>query len=327
VSRLDEESVARQNRVMPRLLLVLCAVIVASVASAQVPTTTPTPGILESISLKPLDKPAEKTISVGQFANLTATGIYDNGVTKNLTPKLTYTSSDPTVAVATNSTAAGESKSRIEAVQVGVVTISAEDPVSGISTLDAGGVSFTLTVQGALVSIALKPSDKNAAVGDTVTYTATGMLSDGNTRNLTQKVVYASSDTSVAVCPNTAGNKSQVQAVGVGTATISATDPETEITTAAAGSGTLTVRVPSATATGRTPTPTPRATPALCGDPDATGTVTVTDGVLVLSAAADLPSECSLAICDVDGSGTVTVTDGVLVLRNAAGLDSGLSCN
>ena len=324
MSRLDEERFVRQNRVMPHLLLVLCAVLVASVAAAQVPTTTPTPGILESISLKP----DVKTISVGQFENFTATGHYANSVPdKNLTPKLTYTSSDPTVAVATNSTAPGEGKSRVEAVKVGVVTISAEDPVSGISTLDPGGVSATLTVEGALVSIALKPLDKNAAVGDLITYTAIGMLSDGNTKNLTQKVVYASSDTSVAVCPNTAGNKSQVQAVGVGTATISATDPETEITTEAAGSGTLTVRVPGATATGRTPTPTPRATPALCGDPDASGTVTVTDGVLVLSAAADLPNECSLAICDVDGSGTVTVTDGVLVLRNAAGLDSGLSCN
>jgi hypothetical protein len=64
----------------------------------------------------------------------------------------------------------------------------------------------------------------------------------------------------------------------------------------------------------------------VCGDPDATGTVTVTDGVEILSAAAGLASGCSPAICDVDASGTVTVTDGVLVLRDAAGLGSGLAC-
>ncbi len=44
-------------------------------------------------------------------------------------------------------------------------------------------------------------------------------------------MVYASSDTNVAICPNAEGNKSQVQAVGVGVAIISATDPVTNIST------------------------------------------------------------------------------------------------
>jgi len=301
------------------MLAVLALVILPGLAMAQVPTVTPTPGNLVSLELKPVTK----TISVGEFANYTTTGHYDNGVTKNLTQKVDYSSSDPTVAAAPNEVG---NRGKVNGLTPGVVTISATDPTSGIATTDTGGVSGTLTVQGALVSIVLKPLDKNAAVGDTITYTATGMLSDGNLKNLTQKVIYASSNPSVAVCPNTDGNKSQVQAVGVGTATITATDPVTQIATDTAGSGTLTVKVPGATATGRTPTPTPRTTPTLCGDPDATGTVTVSDGVEVLSAAAGLASDCSTAICDVDGSGTVTVTDGVLVLRDAAGLGPGLSC-
>jgi hypothetical protein len=309
---------------MTRLVLALSFVLlsvplIASGASAQVPTVTPTPGTLVRLELKPVTK----TISVGEFANYTATAHYDNGVTKNLTQKVDYSSSDPTVAEAPNATG---NKGKVNGLKPGVVTISARDPVTGIETTDTGGMSGTLTVQGALVSLVLKPLEKNAAVGDTLTYTATGMLSDGNTKNLTQKVVYASSDPSVVVCPNADGNKSQVQAVGVGTAIISATDPVTDISSDATGSGTLTVRVPGATATGRTPTPTPRATPTLCGDPDATGTVTVSDGVDVLSAAAGLPSDCSLAICDVDASGSISVTDGVLVLRNAAGLGSGFAC-
>lgn len=57
-----------------------------------------------------------------------------------------------------------------------------------------------------------------------------------------------------------------------------------------------------------------------CGDADGSGSVTVTDGVTVLRAAANLPSTCSMVVCDVDGSGTITVTDGVNVLRGAAGL-------
>jgi hypothetical protein len=58
----------------------------------------------------------------------------------------------------------------------------------------------------------------------------------------------------------------------------------------------------------------------ICGDADGNGDVTVTDGVQTLRAAADLPSTCTLARCDVNGSGSITVSDGVQVLRAAAGL-------
>jgi hypothetical protein len=65
-----------------------------------------------------------------------------------------------------------------------------------------------------------------------------------------------------------------------------------------------------------------------CGDADASGstTVTVTDGVHALLAAAGLSSNCTLQTCDADGSGTVTVTDGVNLLRAAAELSANLSC-
>jgi hypothetical protein len=304
---------------MIRALFVVSSVLlVASSAAAQVPTVTPTPGNLVSISLAP-DATKEKTISVGEFANFTATGHYDNAVTRNLTQKVDYTSSDPTIAQAPNEDG---NKGKVIGVSPGVVTIIATDPVTHISSNDAGGVNGQLTVQGALVSLALKPLEKNSTVGATVNFTATGTLSDGNTKNMTQKVVYASSNTSVAVAPNAAPNKGAIQAVGLGTAIISATDPVTNVSTDASESATLTVEEPGATATG----PTPSATPGVCGDADGSGSVTVTDGVQVLDAAADLASDCTLAVCDVDGSGAVTVTDGVLVLRRAADLDAAFDC-
>ncbi len=66
----------------------------------------------------------------------------------------------------------------------------------------------------------------------------------------------------------------------------------------------------------------------VCGDADGNGSVTVTDGVQVLRAAASLSSSCSDhgSSCDIDGSGTVTVTDGVNVLRKAAGLSITEAC-
>ena len=64
----------------------------------------------------------------------------------------------------------------------------------------------------------------------------------------------------------------------------------------------------------------------VCGDADASGTATVTDGVLVLRAAAGLGSPCTAARCDVDGDGRIGITDGVQVLRFAAGLPASLLC-
>ncbi len=61
---------------------------------------------------------------------------------------------------------------------------------------------------------------------------------------------------------------------------------------------------------------------ATCADANGDGTVSVTDGVVVLRAAAGLATSCTPAACDVDGSGAITVTDGVHALRTAAGLAS-----
>ena len=66
----------------------------------------------------------------------------------------------------------------------------------------------------------------------------------------------------------------------------------------------------------------------VCGDADGNGSVTVTDGVQVLRAAADLSSGCSQRAnsCDVDGNGSVTVSDGVNTLRLAADLPVTANC-
>ena len=66
--------------------------------------------------------------------------------------------------------------------------------------------------------------------------------------------------------------------------------------------------------------------PRACGDADGNGSVTVSDGVQVLRAAAGLPSACLASFCDADGSGDLGVTDGVRVLQAAAALPSTLRC-
>jgi hypothetical protein len=64
-----------------------------------------------------------------------------------------------------------------------------------------------------------------------------------------------------------------------------------------------------------------------CGDANRSGSITVTDGVLVLRAAAELPSNCPRERCDMNVDGRISVTDGVLALRLAAGVQAQVACS
>jgi hypothetical protein len=190
-------------------------------------------GALESITLSPL----EKTRPAGQFQNYVATGHYAGGATQNITQEVTYASSDPSVALAPNTVG---NKGRVDTVAPGVATISASHP-SGITTTQ-GGNDATLTVSAAvsnLLSISLAPTSATRTVGEFQNFTATGHYEGGGTANLTQQVVYASSDPSVVLAPNTAGNKSRVEMLAPGTVTISATytDPQSQIQVSTTDSG------------------------------------------------------------------------------------------
>jgi hypothetical protein len=197
-------------------------------------------GALESITLSP----PTKTRPAGQSQSYVATGHYAGGVTLNITQEVDYASSDPSVAVAPNVLG---NKGRIDALAPGTAVISASHP-SGVTTT-AGGNDATLTVSAAtttLLGITLSPTAATRAVGESQSFMATGHYEGGGVTNLTQHVVYSSSDPAVVAAPNTAGNKSRVDMVAPGTATISATytDPQSSLqvsTTDAGGDATITV--------------------------------------------------------------------------------------
>ncbi len=63
-----------------------------------------------------------------------------------------------------------------------------------------------------------------------------------------------------------------------------------------------------------------------CGNPDGDSSISDLDAVILLRAAAGLPSGCTSAACDVDGDGAVTDIDAVNVLRAAASLPATLKC-
>jgi len=80
-----------------------------------------------------------------------------------------------------------------------------------------------------LESITLAPREVRRSVGQVQHLTATGHFEGGETRNLTQRLQYTSSDPKVATAENAKGARSRITAVGPGTAVISATDPKTSV--------------------------------------------------------------------------------------------------
>lgn len=202
------------------LLLAAMAVLAAACRSE------PPPGDrLERITLGP--RTARRP--VGEAQHLTAIGHYRSGATRNLTQHVEYRSSDPTVAAVAN--AKGD-RSRVEALAPGTAVISAVDPKTGVGSHADGG-DATLIVLGALERITLAPAAMTRRVGQSQRLTATGHYAGGATRNLTQRVVYRSSDPTVAVAANVEGDKSRVDIVGAGSAAISALDVASGISSAA----------------------------------------------------------------------------------------------
>jgi uncharacterized protein YjdB len=178
--------------------------------------------------------------SAGQSQRFTVIGHYAGGTTKNLTQRVEYASSDPAVASAPN--AKGD-RSRVEAVAPGKATITATDRATGVST-HASGDDVTIVVVGGLERLTLTPEFVHRPLGQTQRLTATGYYPGGVTRNLTQHVVYSSSDPGIVAAPNAPGDKSRVETVGIGSATVSAVDPESGVSSSASG-GDATVNVES----------------------------------------------------------------------------------
>jgi hypothetical protein len=169
--------------------------------------------------------PATPSIAHGLTQQFTATGLYTDNSTQDVTAQVTWASSDPAVATVSN---AADSEGLATAVGIGSTIVSA---ISG--TVSAG---TTLTVTDAtLLGIEVSPATPSIANGLTQQFTATGRYSDNSTQDVTAQVIWTSSDATVATVSNAAGSEGLTTASGVGTTTVSA------ISGTVSGEATLTV--------------------------------------------------------------------------------------
>jgi uncharacterized protein YjdB len=148
------------------------------------------------------------SVAAGLPDQLTATGEYSDGTSKDLTASVAWTSSDTNVA--TVSTA-------------GAVTTLVQGSAKITGTLSGVSGSITLTVNAPNIkTLAVSSTSASIARGTTVQFTATATLTNGTTENATGLVVWSSSNTSVASV-NLNGAQGLTMGVAAGTATITAT--------------------------------------------------------------------------------------------------------
>ncbi len=188
------------------------ATVTATDPSSGIPGTaalTVTPAVLVAIAVSP---PVE-ALAVGQTERFTATGTYSDLSTKNLTNKVTWSSSS-------TSTATVSSTGLATGVATGAVTVTATDPSSGIP-----GVAALTVTPAVLLAITVSPPVASLGVDQTEQFTATGTYSDLSTKNLTDSVTWTSSSTSTA----TVTSKGLATGVATGAVTVTATDPSSGI--------------------------------------------------------------------------------------------------
>ncbi|TGK01205.1 hypothetical protein EHQ53_09210 [Leptospira langatensis] len=174
-------------------------------------TLTITAATLTSITIAP-----SPTLSIakGRTQNFTATGLYTDSSTQDITTQVTWSSFDQTKATVSN---ASGTQGKLTALQEGSTQISAT--LNSITSTDTA-VTVTSAV---LDSISITPTNSSLAKGYTTNFTANGVYSDSTTLDITAQVTWASSNTASSTISNSSGNQGLATAVATGASTISAT--------------------------------------------------------------------------------------------------------
>jgi streptogramin lyase len=166
---------------------------------------------LLSITVTPANPSIILASGTAQTQQFTATGLYSNGNTENLTSSslLTWSSSDTSVATIA-------SGGNATVLTYGTTTISA---AYGSIT---GSTAMTVISTASLKSIQVTPVTPSILLGAFQQFLATGINFNGTPQNLTASVTWASSSTAVATISNTAGSNGKASSVAAGETTITA---------------------------------------------------------------------------------------------------------
>ena len=168
-------------------------------------------GVLSSIEVSPARASAAK----GTTQQFTATAVFDNGTSQDVTDLATWSASGSAAAV---SNSAG-SKGLASAVALGSAVINATyDGVVGTASLDVTAPELT--------SIAVTPADSSVPAGISQQLHATGTYTDGSTADLTDSAVWSSTNDAVATVSNVVDSLGVATGQAPGSTTVKATVDE-----------------------------------------------------------------------------------------------------
>jgi uncharacterized protein YjdB len=150
-------------------------------------TLTVTQAVLVSITVNP----ANSSLLVGGTQPFTATGTFSDNSQQDLTSMVTWASSNTAIATIDQTGLA-------TALSVGSTSVSATlNSIIGSTTLNV------ILPPPTLVSISVSPANPTVAIGQNQQFTAQGTYSDGSNQNLTNSVLWNSSQAAVASISNT----------------------------------------------------------------------------------------------------------------------------
>lgn len=268
--------------------------------------------------------PQNSSLVVGLTRQFTATGVYSNGTSENLTSLVTWTSSNNAVAMPNASMASNS----------GLVTAMSAGAVQIRAALGAVTAEATLNVTAvALSSITVTPVNSSVAMGLSRQFTAVGIYADGSTQNISHTVIWASSNIQTATM-NANGTVNSGLATGQDTGVVQIT----ATLGAVSGSANLTVTAASLSSISVTPQ-NPNVVNGLTrqfsatglysdgSTADLTGIANWTSGTIAVASmnASQIPSSglatglsagtslIRAAFAGVEGSTTLTVTAATLV--------------
>jgi len=171
-------------------------------------TVTVDSATIVSISVSP----ASVTKAIGQTQRFTATAIYSNGTSQDVTGVATWQSNDVTVVGVSD--AAGTE---------GLATALAQGTATITATYQGLKGSGTFVVTGAkLVQVQITPFGPTIPVGFNTQLQATGIYSDNSTQDLTTLATWTSSAPSVASVSDAGATKGQLSPLTAGGTTVRA---------------------------------------------------------------------------------------------------------
>ncbi|MBN9417650.1 MAG: Ig-like domain-containing protein [Candidatus Eremiobacteraeota bacterium] len=160
--------------------------------------------VLQSIEVGP----AGQSLPLGLTQQFSATGLYSDGLNRNISNLVNWSVSN---------------SARASVDTIGLVTSLTEGTVDVQARLDNVEGKTLLTLSPAVLQdLTVTPSSQSLPRGATFQFDATGSFSDGLTRNLNNEVTWSSLQENFATVSNQAGSQGLVTGVNQGMATIQA---------------------------------------------------------------------------------------------------------